>query len=76
MLRAVLGAAQTADAADWPDGYGFLEGIVDSRVIHPAGNTNLGINIPAVDALQDKAFATTDVNARNLIWGDIDQTVM
>ncbi len=63
-------------AADWSDGYGFLEGIVDSRVIHAAGNTNLGINLPAVDALLDKAFATNDVNARNTIWGDIDQTVM
>ena len=41
-----------------------------------AGNTNLGIKIPAVDALLDKAFATNDVTARNQIWGDIDQAVM
>jgi peptide/nickel transport system substrate-binding protein len=62
--------------ADWPDGYGFLEQIVDSRTIRPAGNTNLGIKIPAVDALLDKAFATTDTAAREKIWGDIDQAVM
>jgi peptide/nickel transport system substrate-binding protein len=62
--------------ADWPDGYGFLEQIVDSRTIRAAGNTNLGIKLPEVDALLDKAFATTDITAREKIWGDIDQKVM
>ncbi|HEY8820515.1 MAG TPA: ABC transporter substrate-binding protein [Dermatophilaceae bacterium] len=61
--------------ADWPDGFGFLSQIVDSRVIRPAGNTNLGIKIPAVDAQIDKALATTDITARNAIWGNIDQMV-
>jgi peptide/nickel transport system substrate-binding protein len=63
-------------AADWPDGFGFLSQIVDSRAIRPAGNTNLGIKIPAADALIDKALATTDATARNAIWGNVDQTVM
>ena len=62
--------------ADWPDGFGFLSQIVDSRVIHASGNTNLGIKIPAVDAAIDKALSTTDATARNAIWGDIDQMVM
>ncbi|MDQ1487260.1 MAG: peptide/nickel transport system substrate-binding protein [Actinomycetota bacterium] len=62
--------------ADWPDGYGFLEQIVDSRTIRAAGNTNLGIKIPEVDALLDKAFSTVDTAAREKIWGDIDQKVM
>lgn len=62
--------------ADWPEGYGFLAQIADSRVIRPAGNTNLGIKIPAVDALFDKALAENDANARNKIWGDIDKTIM
>ena len=62
--------------ADWPDGYGFLAQIVDSRVIRPAGNTNLGIKIPAVDTALDKALNTTDKAARNVIWGDIDKLVM
>jgi len=61
--------------ADWPDGFGFLSQIVDSRVIRPAGNTNLGIKIPAVDAQIDKALATTDSKARDAIWGNIDQMV-
>ncbi len=62
--------------ADWPDGFGFLQQIVDSRTIRAAGNTNLGIKLPEVDALIDKAMATTDADARNKIWGDVDKTVM
>ncbi len=63
-------------AADWPDGFGFLSQIVDSRTIRPAGNTNLGIVIPQVDAMIDKALVTTDEGARNQIWGDVDKMVM
>jgi peptide/nickel transport system substrate-binding protein len=64
-------------AADWPDGYGFLAQIVDSRVIKAVGgNTNLGIKVPAADALLDKALATTDAAAREPIWGQIDKDVM
>jgi peptide/nickel transport system substrate-binding protein len=64
-------------AADWPDGFGFLSQIVDSRVIRAAGgNTNLGVKIPAADQEIDKALATVDVAARNAIWGNVDQIVM
>ena len=43
--------------ADWPDGYGFLAQIVDSRVIRATGgNTNLGVKDPEVDAMMDKAL--------------------
>ncbi|MGZ4638778.1 MAG: ABC transporter substrate-binding protein [Actinomycetes bacterium] len=63
--------------ADWPDGFGFLSQIVDSRTIRAAGgNTNLGIKVPEADALLDKALATTDKAAREKIWGQIDQVVM
>ncbi|MDQ6874774.1 MAG: ABC transporter substrate-binding protein [Actinomycetota bacterium] len=63
--------------ADWPDGFGFLDQIVDSRIIRATGgNTNLGIKIPEVDSLLDKALQTTDTSAREKIWGDIDQKVM
>ncbi|HYO86394.1 MAG TPA: ABC transporter substrate-binding protein [Dermatophilaceae bacterium] len=62
--------------ADWPDGFGFLQQIVDSRSIRPAGNTNLGIKIPAVDQMIDKALVTIDEAARNTIWGDIDKAVI
>lgn len=62
--------------ADWPDGYGFLAQLVDSRVIKPAGNTNLGIVDPAIDRLVDQALTTTDAAAREKLWVDIDRKVM
>jgi peptide/nickel transport system substrate-binding protein len=63
--------------ADWPDGFGFLQQIVDSRVIRAAGgNTNLGIKIPEVDSLIDKALTTANADERNPIWGQIDKSVM
>jgi peptide/nickel transport system substrate-binding protein len=71
-----LGVIVYGWGADWPDGYGFLAQIVDSRVIRAAGNTNLGVKDPAVDALLDKALETTDKTAREQIWVDIDKKVM
>jgi peptide/nickel transport system substrate-binding protein len=63
--------------ADWPDGFGFLQQIVDSRVIRATGgNTNLGVKIPAVDALLDKALQTTNKSDREKIWAQIDRKVM
>lgn len=63
--------------ADWPDGYGFLSQIVDSRVIRPTGgNSNLGIRDPAIDQMLDQALLTTDTAAREQIWGGIDRKVM
>ncbi len=62
--------------ADWPDGFGFLSQIVDSRVIRPAGNTNLGIKVPAADALIDQAMAENDIAKREVIWGNVDKAVM
>jgi peptide/nickel transport system substrate-binding protein len=62
--------------ADWPDGFGFLSQIIDSRVIRPSGNTNLGIKIPAVDQLIDQALAENDITKREQIWGQADKTVM
>ncbi|WP_328999992.1 ABC transporter substrate-binding protein [Kribbella sp. NBC_00709] len=72
-----LGMIVYSWGADWPDGFGFLSQIVDSRVIRATGgNTNLGIRIPEVDQLIDKALATTDDTARNQIWVDVDKKVM
>jgi peptide/nickel transport system substrate-binding protein len=72
-----LGLLVTGWGADWPDGYGFLEQIVDSRVIRASGgNTNLGVKIPEVDRLIDQALATTDTAAREKIWPQIDRRVM
>ncbi|MGE3285017.1 MAG: ABC transporter substrate-binding protein [Pseudonocardia sp.] len=63
-------------AADWPDGFGFLSQIVDSRVIRDAGNTNLGIVDPKIDAMVDEALVTGDTAAREKIWAGIDKQVM
>ncbi|MBV8996758.1 MAG: ABC transporter substrate-binding protein [Pseudonocardiales bacterium] len=63
--------------ADWPDGYGFLAQIVDSRVIRATGgNTNLGIRDPAIDQMLDQALLATDTAAREQIWEGIDRKVM
>jgi peptide/nickel transport system substrate-binding protein len=63
--------------ADWPDGFGFLQQIVDSRVIRAAGgNTNMGIRSPEVDALVDQAMAATDTSKRIQLWGQVDKAVM
>lgn len=72
-----LGLMVNGWGADWPDGYGFLAQIVDSRVIRATGgNTNLSVKDPAVDAMIDKALQTTDTAAREAIWVDIDKKVM
>jgi peptide/nickel transport system substrate-binding protein len=72
-----LGLIVYSWGADWSDGFGFLSQIVDSRVIKPTGgNSNLGIKIPEVDQLIDKALSTTDEAARNQIWVDVDKKVM
>ena len=56
--------------ADWPDGFGFLSQIVDSRVIRATGgNSNLSVRDPEVDALVDKAVTTADTAAREKIVG-------
>jgi peptide/nickel transport system substrate-binding protein len=71
-----LGLMQMGWGADWPDGFGFMSQIVDSRVIREAGNTNLGVNDPAVDALIDKALANTDEASREKDWVAVDKKVM
>jgi peptide/nickel transport system substrate-binding protein len=71
-----LGVKVYGWGADWPDGFGFLSQIVDSRVIRPAGNTNLGIIDPAVDAAVDKALLETDATAREKAWAEVDHKAM
>jgi peptide/nickel transport system substrate-binding protein len=71
-----LGLSMMGWGADWPDGFGFLSQIVDSRVIREAGNTNLGVKDPAVDALIDKALANTDPEGQKKDWAAVDKKVM
>lgn len=63
--------------ADWPDGFGFLAQITDSRAIRATGgNSNLSVRDPQVDALIDKATTTADDAARQKAWVDVDKKVM
>ncbi|HEX8932751.1 MAG TPA: ABC transporter substrate-binding protein [Pseudonocardiaceae bacterium] len=63
--------------ADWPEGFGFISQIVDSRVIRATGgNTNLGVKDPAVDQMLDQALLTLDTAAREQIWVGVDRKVM
>jgi len=63
--------------ADWPDGFGFLSQIDDSRVIRATGgNSNLSVRDPEVDTLLDKAVTTADNAARQKAWVDVDRKVM
>ncbi len=72
-----LGMIVYSWGADWADGFGFLSQIVDSRVIRDTGgNTNLGIRMPAVDALIDQAMSETDETKRNALWLEVDKKVM
>lgn len=72
-----IGLAANGWQADWADGFGFLQQIVDSRVIRETGgSSNISVRLPEVDQMIDQALQTTDVNARNQIWGNIDKTVM
>lgn len=72
-----LGLEANGWGADWPDGFGFLQQIVDSRTIRAAGgNTDFSVKDPVVDGLVDKALLTTDVNARQAVWAQIDAQVM
>jgi peptide/nickel transport system substrate-binding protein len=72
-----LGLLVNGWGADWPDGFGFLSQIIDSRTIRATGgNYNLSVKDPAVDALVDKALTTTDTAAREQVWVDADKKVM
>jgi peptide/nickel transport system substrate-binding protein len=77
VVKNKLGLALNGWAADWPDGFGFLSQIVDSRVIRPAGgSSNTSVRIPEVDQMLDKALTELDTDKRNQDWGAIDKRVM
>jgi peptide/nickel transport system substrate-binding protein len=72
-----LGIMLMAWGADWPTGFGFLSQIADGRAIKAAGNSNLSAeNNPQINTLLDKSTTTTDPNARNQIYAQIDQALM
>jgi peptide/nickel transport system substrate-binding protein len=77
VVKNKIGLCVNSWGADWPDGYGFLSQIVDSRVIRPTGgSSNTSVRIPEVDQLLDQALVELDTDKRNKLWGDIDRRVM
>jgi peptide/nickel transport system substrate-binding protein len=77
VVKNKLGLALNGWAADWPDGFGFLSQIVDSRVIRETGgSSNTSVRIPEVDQMLDKALTELDTDKRNQMWGEIDKRVM
>lgn len=72
-----LGLMTNGWGADWTDGFGFLQQIVDGRVIRETGgSSNLSVKIPEVDAMLDRALLETDTAKREALWGEIDKKVM
>jgi peptide/nickel transport system substrate-binding protein len=72
-----IGLMVTPWAADWIDGYGFLDEVVDGRTILPSGNTNVSeLDDPQVNALLDAGIRNRDRSARERIWAQVDRTVM
>lgn len=71
-----IGLAGHGWGSDWPDGYGFMQAIVDSRTIRKAGNYNLSVKNPEVDKLIDQASSQLDETARAKLWVDVDKKVM
>ncbi|WP_017241259.1 ABC transporter substrate-binding protein [Streptomyces sp. SS] len=72
-----IGIVMFGWAADFPDGYGFLQQIADSRAIKETGNQNLGeLASPQIDALLDTGAATRDDKERARIWAAVDRAAM
>jgi peptide/nickel transport system substrate-binding protein len=77
VVKNKLGLALNGWQADWPDGFGFLSQIVDSRVIRPTGgSSNTSVRIPEVDQMLDEALTELDTDKRNQTWAEIDKRVM
>jgi peptide/nickel transport system substrate-binding protein len=77
VVKNKLGLATNGWAADWPDGFGFLSQIVDSRVIRETGgSSNTSVRIPEVDKMLDQALTELNTDKRNQMWGAIDKRVM
>jgi peptide/nickel transport system substrate-binding protein len=65
-------------AADWPDGYGFLDQISDGNAISSSDNVNISeLNDPTVNTLFTQAGSpSTSAATRTQIWGRIDRQIM
>jgi peptide/nickel transport system substrate-binding protein len=68
-----IGIAMGGWFPDWPDGFGFLDSLVDGATIVPTGNTNIAeLNDPVINNLS----ATVSSADRTAIWAQIDKQAM
>jgi peptide/nickel transport system substrate-binding protein len=65
-------------AADWPDGYGFLDELTNGNAISSSGNVNIEqLNDPVINKLFTEAASPTLTQAQETaIWPKIDLQVM
>ncbi|MEU7000831.1 ABC transporter substrate-binding protein [Nonomuraea sp. NPDC046570] len=71
-----IGLAINGWGSDYPETFGYLQAIVDSRTIREAGNYNLSIKMPEVDKLIDSIKGEADEAKRTEMWAQIDQLIM
>ncbi len=77
VVKNKLGLALNSWAADWPDGFGFLSQIVDSRVIRPTGgSSNTSVRIPGGRSDARQGPDRTRHGEAQPDWGEIDKRVM
>jgi peptide/nickel transport system substrate-binding protein len=71
-----VGIAMGGWGADWPNGYGFLDELVNGNTIVSTGNTNIAnLNDPVINNLFKESNTLTGA-ARTAIWSQIDEQVM
>ncbi|MFZ0192401.1 MAG: ABC transporter substrate-binding protein [Streptosporangiaceae bacterium] len=71
-----IGLAGGGWGADWPDGYGFLDELLNGNSIAATGNTNISeINDPVINNLFTESSKLTG-DARTAIWSQIDEQAM
>ncbi|MEU4548971.1 ABC transporter substrate-binding protein [Nonomuraea dietziae] len=71
-----IGLAINGWGSDYPDTYGFMQAVTDSRDIRDAGNYNLSVKIPEVDKMIDQIKAEPDAAKRADMWSQIDHMVI
>jgi peptide/nickel transport system substrate-binding protein len=71
-----IGLAGGGWGADWPDGYGFLDELLNGNAIAATGNTNISeINDPVINNLFAQSSKVSGAT-RTAIWSQIDEAAM
>jgi peptide/nickel transport system substrate-binding protein len=71
-----IGIAMGGWSADWPNGYGFLDSLVNGNAIASTGNANISeVNDPVINNLFAQSNSLTGA-ARTAIWSQIDMQTM